>query len=182
MFDYKPPFLETAKKVGALAADTLKIILREQGHRLTGKLENSVEVLITYDPSDITATITVLFNSYGIPISTGIAANRIPYTRGSGAGSSALIMGLMEFAKKRGMGTNDAEYKRVAFAIIQAWKRDGGMPTVASRVFSKTGRRTGAIDETIETITPLVVELIQDIFTRSMGVFITDYLTTIIER
>lgn len=181
MYQLKPAFLDAAVKAAQITKKALVMILREQGHRLTGKLENSIEFVIEYDPAKLTANISVYLESYGIPLSTGIPAARIPYSRGSGAPRSKLIQGLMEFARLRGLGNSDSENMRIAFAIVNAWKRDGGSPTKASKRFSKTGQRTGAIEETVKTIEPLIINLISDIFGRSLALFITDYIPTIIK-
>lgn len=181
MYDFKPAFLDAAIKAAKITEKALVMILRQQGHRLTGKLEKSIEFSIEYDRAKLSANITVFVESYGIPLSTGVPAARIPYTRGSGAGKSKLIQGLTEFARLRGLGQNDAENTRIAFAIVQAWKRDGGSPTKASKRFSKTGQRTGALEETVKTVEPLIADLIRDIFGRSFTLFITDYLPTIIK-
>ncbi len=93
------------------------------GHTLTGQLiadiSSDVEVrnggfLISY-----------LSYKYGAYLNFGVKPVKIPYTRGSGAGKSAYITGLMKYVNLR-MGISDKkQQKSVAFAIAEAHKKKG---------------------------------------------------------
>jgi len=135
-------FLEAAEKIGKLTVEALKIQYRLQGHRLTGKLEKSIE----YKTQETLegAKVLILMQDYGIVIDQGIKPSRIPYSgRGSGARRSKYIEGLKDFAKKR-FGVSIKKATSIAFAIASAHKREG-LSTRNSRKFSKTGKRQGAI-------------------------------------
>jgi len=119
-----------------------------QGHSLTGKFESSLEGLIE---STENITITIMGSGYSKYIETGTPASKIPYKQGSGAKTSAYISALMNYAKLRFNLTTVQEQKSAAFAIARKQKIEG-MPTRNSFQFSKTGKRTNFVDETIKKI------------------------------
>lgn len=114
--------------------------LRRQGHENTGKLRDSIH----YEINDIVLGVMSEFFmlDYGVAMDTGIPASRIPFTRGSGSGSSKYIDGLIKYFLSKGKGIKTA--KRAAFATAMDHKRYG-MPTKGSYRFSKNGKRTGFI-------------------------------------
>ncbi len=148
-----------AKQIGELIVDELRRQYRLQGHNLTGKLIASIEdkVMLTVTG----AKVQVLIVDYGVIINNGTPASRIPYTPGSGrGGTSKYIQGLQNFARLR-MGLNAREALSVAFAIAKKQSKEG-MPTKGSFRFSKNGKRTGAIEDTLEIIDNKIVELTSD--------------------
>ena len=76
------------------------------------------------------------------------------------ATKSKYIDGLTDFAKKR-FGLNDKEAQSAAFAIAKKQKKEG-MPTKNSFKFSKNGKRTGFIDDTIQNATPAIEKIIEE--------------------
>jgi len=148
-----------AKQIGALIVDELRRQYRLQGHNLTGKLIASIEDKVTLTVTG--AKVQVLIVDYGVIINNGTPASRIPYTPGSGrGGTSKYIQGLQNFARLR-MGLNAREALSVAFAIAKKQSKEG-MPTKGSFRFSKNGKRTGAIEDTLEIIDNKIVELTSD--------------------
>jgi len=148
-----------AKQIGSLIVDELRRQYRLQGHNLTGKLIASIEDKVTLTVTG--AKVQVLIVDYGIIINNGTPASRIPYTPGSGrGGTSKYIQGLQNFARLR-MGLNAREALSVAFAIAKKQSKEG-MPTKGSFRFSKNGKRTGAIEDTLEIIDNKIVELTSD--------------------
>jgi hypothetical protein len=82
-------------------------------------------------------------------LNRGVPYTRIPYRQGSGAGKSDFITGLQDYAKLR-FGLSDDAALRVAFQIARkAKKPGGGLPSVTSQQFSKTGKRTGFVNDAI---------------------------------
>lgn len=118
--------------------------LADQGHVLTGKLRDSIQVHVKDIESAIQGVMTG--EPYGEIINSGVSPEKIPYSRGSGAKKSKYIDGLIRYFKMRGKGEKEA--KRAAFATANAQKKDG-MPTKGSMRYSKNGRRTGFIDHAI---------------------------------
>jgi hypothetical protein len=141
---------ELAEAIAPIIVRVLREEYEMQGHKLTGNLSQSIST-----EAEATATgavLRVLMLEYGVYLSTGVSASRIPYSPGSGARSSKYIAGLTEFAKKR-FGVGQKEAVGIAFAIARKHKQEG-MPTKASFAFSRNGRRTGAIDAAFQTALP----------------------------
>lgn len=70
------------------------------------------------------------------------------------------------------MGKSEREAQRIAFAIASKHKREG-MPTKASRRFSKTGKRTGFIEQALDDIEPQLAQLIEQGIEESI-IFVID--------
>lgn len=145
--------------------EILKIVKKEfnrqlqlQGHNLTGKLAQSVEQKITTTFDGFIIDFEAL--AYGNIINRGVPANRIPFSPGSGKKTSKYIDGLKKFAKLR-FGAGDKEAQSIAFAIAYTQKKQG-LPTKGSFQFSKNGKRTGFIDDTLESVEPLIEKIIED--------------------
>ena len=117
--------------------------LEAQGHKLSGKLIESVTFTIEQQGTSYVAN--MYMEGYGLILETGVPANRIPFGRKTGAKISKYIQALIGYFQKRGFG---GESKSMAFRTARAQKREG-MPTRASYRFSRNGRRTGAIRETL---------------------------------
>jgi len=124
--------------------DKFKEELEKQGHKLTGRLINSLEAEVKVTENGITGY--VMAEDYGLILNTGVPANKIPFNPGSGAKSSKYIDALVRYFRLRGLSEKRAI--RAAFATANKHKREG-MPTKASYRFSQNGRRKGWIDYTI---------------------------------
>jgi len=124
--------------------EALKNELHAQGHVNTGALANSIEGQIKQVADVI--VLTVWMNDYWINVNRGVGADKIPYSPGSGAGSSNYIQGLIDFFMSKGLQFDEA--RGAAFATANAHKREG-MPTKGSYRFSDNGRRLGFVDHTI---------------------------------
>ena len=119
-----------------------------QGHRLTGKFEQTIEERITNMKDGV--IIEGYIQDYAALLNRGVSASRIPYQRGSGRKTSQYIQGLVRYALQR-MTNSRQEAERIAFAIASKHKKEG-MPTKSSRRFSKTNKRTGFIDDALESV------------------------------
>lgn len=123
-------------------------MITAQGHKATGKLIRSLEPRTEETPNNWTAK--VFWEAYGAVIEGGLHRSRVPYSPGSGAKKSKFIDGLIKYVKLKGLRPKKGQtVKGIAFAIATAGKQVG-FPLPGSRRFSKTGRRTGAIGETLE--------------------------------
>jgi len=149
---------ELANKIGVLVVDAIKKQFLLQGHKLTGKLIDSIEQQVQVRVSG--ARIQVLAESYAKFVNNGVAAANIPFGGGSGARTSKYIQGLKNFARLR-FGVSDKEALSIAFAIARKHKREG-MPTRSSSRFSKTGKRTEAVEEALEDVNDELNKMIED--------------------
>jgi hypothetical protein len=136
---------QTIYKVQRRLTDNLEKELRDQGHHLTGELEQSITA-VTVPQSD-KAVVEIYANDYIDPVNTGVGSDRIPYdsSKRSGAKTSKYIQGLKQFAKIR-FGLDDKAALGAAFAIAKTHEKEG-MPTGASFSHSSNNRRTQAIEE-----------------------------------
>jgi hypothetical protein len=116
----------------------LKKELRDQGHYLTGRLENSVESRISESSNDVSAAVTA--EDYINQVNEGIAANEIDLS------DVGYIQGLANYAKLRFGAKSERLAFKIAYAIARKHKQEG-MPTRNSYQFSATGERTHAVEE-----------------------------------
>lgn len=146
-----------AKQIGAILVKALRRQYTLQGHRLTGELNASIESVVQLTVTG--ARIQILMNDYGIILNNGTPASRIPYNpqARSRAGRSKYIQGLEKFARLR-LGLSGKEALSAAFAIAKKQSQQG-MPTKGSFRFSKTGRRTGAIEAALNDVDKELTEL-----------------------
>lgn len=160
-----------AKQIGQLLVVALRRQYTLQGHRLTGELNSSIESVVQLTVTG--ARIQILMNDYGIILNNGTPASRIPYNprRRSGAGRSQYIQGLEKFARLR-MGLSGREALSAAFAIAKKQSQEG-MPTRGSFRFTKTGRRTGAIEAALvdvdKELTELTEQFLEEIIVQNLA-------------
>jgi hypothetical protein len=112
-----------------------KLIKKEhtdQGHYLTGTLENSLQIEILGN------TLTGLAISYAKIVNEGLSRDKI---------SMKMLPKMEAYFRLRGLPDNEA--KKAAFFTIQKWGQEG-MSTEASSRFSKTGERQHFIERALE--------------------------------
>lgn len=90
----------------------------------------------------------------------GVKPENIPFTLGSGATSSLVVKGVMNWIRKN-LSVPEAERLGVAFAIIQSWKANRGMPSEGSVAFSSNGRVLNWSRHSIEIATPDMDRIIE---------------------
>lgn len=150
--------IQTAyKAVGELINSKMVEQLAEQGHRMTGALDASIEVIT--DNNGVSG----VGEKYGIFVNLGVKSEQIkhPYAR-------ARIDGLTRFAQIR-MGVDEKAGRSIAFAIATAHARDG-MPTQGSYRYSNNGKRTDSIDDAIELAEPEIIDILFNEFTSVIDV------------
>jgi len=163
-------------EVMLLLRERLRSEAAAQGHRLTGKLEDSIDFEITETESE--AVGKMYAEDYGVFVEFGVKSGRIPYSSGGGrrGGTSAYIQGLVSFWEHKGLSGREA--LGAAFATAKVHEREG-MPTRKSFAFSSTGQRTGfiktTIDESMDDITRIIEEKyaieFELNFAESLGVY-----------
>lgn len=118
--------------------------LVSQGHRGAGRLIESMRGVITTIPNGM--EITIFAADYSKFVDSGVSANRIPFRGRTGRGGvSKYIQALIAYFRLKG----SPDPKAAAFATANTHRKEG-MPTKASFRFSRTGERTGFIEETLE--------------------------------
>lgn len=143
------PTTQMAADIAKLVETRLKLEIKEQGHKLTNKLIDSVGYKIERTGGDFTIIFDMEF--YGAILDKGVTAARIPFGgKGTGAKTSKYIQGLTRYARLR-FNVNAKEAVKIAFAIAHKQKKQG-MPTKVSFKFSKTGKRTGFIEDTLQDV------------------------------
>lgn len=152
------------------------IAWRAQGHELTGKAARSIEERIVQTTGGV--EIQFYIEDYMANINQGVPANRIPYSPGSGAKYSKYIAGLTRYAKLR-FGASQKEAENIAFAIARKHLKEG-MPSIGSKRYSKTGRRTGFIEIGLEQEEDKVGRLIEDAVEQTYTALIESFFKSII--
>jgi len=140
-------YISKLKELMALIKREFIEELKDQGHINNGSLANSMSYEVNIVAGSIIAEMYAL--DYAIILDTGVKPSRIPYRRGSGAGTSNYIKGLIDYFRSKGFGEDEA--KGFSFATANVQKREG-MPTRNSFEYSSNGRRTGFIDATLDSI------------------------------
>lgn len=148
---------ESVNNVMRMLKVAFKKELEAQGHVNTGKLLNSIEFEINLTA---TAVVGIMYHEeYGQQIETGVPAQNIKYSPGSGAASSKYITGLIKYFRSKGLSFKAA--KRASFATANKHKQEG-MPTRKSFRFSSNGRRTGYITHTVNDRMETIEKIMQD--------------------
>ena len=167
-----------ADKIAQMAIDAVANEWKAQGHNLTGSAIKNMETVIHMETNKI--IIEGFVPDYMAINNSGVTAARIPYTPNSGNKTSKYISGLIEYVKKR-MGKSDKEAKSIAFAIASKHKKEG-MPTIGSKRFSQTGKRTGFIEQALEKKEAEMADLINRTITYSIQTTIETFYKSILNR
>lgn len=161
----------TIKKLDDLLILNLRDELKQQGHHLTGALEESLKSAVTKTGDKNILEITSL--GYMNPVDEGVPASRIPYNPDvkSSAKTSKYIEGLKRYAKLRFGLSDDKEALSAAFAIAKKHAKEG-MPTSGSFAFSNNSRRTLSISESYNENEEKIDELIDNGLSEEVNNFI----------
>ena len=135
MPDLQEKIVPTVRKVMELFRDYIKKEGEDQGHRDTGKMLDTLEIVVDEESGQVTGKL--LAEGYGVFVQTGIAAGRVNYP----------IRVMVEWWKRKGLDEKSAT--RAAFATRAKHRREG-IPTKASNAFSKTGKRVGFVSDGIQ--------------------------------
>ena len=121
--------------------------LSDQGHMLTGKLAESIEMTdIKLRNGDPEAFVSMEYYYYWVD--RGVRRERINYHPGSGRDKSLYIEALIRFWMiKKGLSLKEA--KQAAFFTARKHKKEG-MPTQSSWEHSKNGKRMSFLEDTLD--------------------------------
>jgi hypothetical protein len=167
-----------ADEISVLAISVVANEWRLQGHELTGSAVKQMETMVRMEIN--TLIIEGFVPDYMAINNSGVTAARIPYTPNSGRPPSKYISGLIDYVQRR-MGKSEKEAKSIAFAIASKHKKEG-MPTKTSAKYSKTGKRTGFIEQALDKNSQKFVELIENAITFSVEATIESYYKSILNR
>jgi hypothetical protein len=167
-----------ADDIAQMAIDAVANEWKAQGHNLTGSAIKNMETVIKMETDKI--IIEGLVPDYMAINNKGVLATKIPYYPGSGNKTSKYISGLIEYVKKR-MGKSDKEAKGIAFAIASKHKKEG-MPTIGSKRFSQTGKRTGFIEHALDKKEAEMADLINRAIYQSMIITVETFYKSILNR
>jgi hypothetical protein len=168
-----------ADEISVLAISVVANEWRLQGHELTGSAVKQMETMVRMEIN--TLIIEGFVPDYMAINNQGVPANRIPYYPGSGRKTSKYIDGLIDYVQRR-MGKSEKEAKGIAFAIASKHKKEG-MPTKNSVIkHSKTGKRTGFIEQALDKNSAKFIELIENAITFSVEATIESYYKSILNR
>lgn len=166
------------EEISTLAISVVANEWKAQGHNLTGDAIKQMETVAKVEVNRI--IIEGLVPDYMAINNKGVLATKIPYYPGSGRKESEYIKGLIKYAKQR-FGSSDKEAKSIAFAIASKHKKEG-MPTIKSQKHSKTGKRTGFIEQALDKNSQKFVELIENAIKYSVELTIESYYKSILNR
>jgi hypothetical protein len=167
-----------ADEISVLAISVVANEWRLQGHELTGSAVKQMETMVRMEIN--TLIIEGFVPDYMAINNQGVPSNKIPYYPGSGRKTSKYIDGLIDYVQRR-MGKSDKEAKSIAFAIASKHKKEG-MPTKTSARFSKTGKRTGFIEQALDNNSQKFIELIEVSVAATVEVLVESYYKSILNR
>ena len=126
--------------------DGIRASSKLQGHNLTGKMVNSLEQKGTI------AEKRLLITDYAQRVNDGMSASEVRAVMASGQ-RQTFLLGLTKYMQRR-IGGSIRNARSAAIATAKVGMREG-LPTKASKRFSRNGKRTGFIDDAIANAGPL---------------------------
>jgi hypothetical protein len=155
--------------VGNYIIEKIRERSRIQGHTLTGKFEAGLRAEIRKE-GNRTLIVGIDESGVGKYIDEHVQSSDIPYSRGSGAGSSAFINGLKRYAELR-FNLSGKQALSAAFAMATKMKQEG-KPTLGSYRYTQNQRRVGVISDTLneqkETIRQMISSEVRQDFRLQM--------------
>ena len=167
-----------ADNIAQMAIEAVANEWKAQGHNLTGSAIKNMETVVRMETDKI--IIEGFVPDYMAINNQGVPSTKIPYYPGSGRKESEYIKGLMRYAKQR-FGASDKEAKSIAFAIASKHKKEG-MPTIKSQKHSKTGKRTGFIEQALDKKEAEMADLINRAITYSIETTVETFYKSILNR
>lgn len=156
-------FEKIGNEIAEIALIAIKKELMLQGHNMTGNLLESIKYEVKAEALKVIIQYSMF--DYGMIQNYGVKPDEIkkPFAR-------PRIEGLKRFVELR-MGKRGKEAESIAFAIARKHK-DEGMPTDASKKYSKTGKRTNWIGDGLKEANPKIIEIVNKIYTEVINVVV----------
>lgn len=142
--------------IGEFIIEQLVKVLDDQGHRNTGKLQETMRSVVTSSGKGY--DITIYGQDYAKYVDRGIPAGVWvnPYA-------------LAEWVEQKGIATGEREVKNIAFAIRHKIYQEGS-PTKGSLKFSKTGKRDEFIQVMLDENANIIFQMVFDLFSREVAI------------
>ena len=137
--------------IGDFMVDQLVKVLEEQGHRASGKLQETMRSTVTSSNSGF--TITILGQDYAKAVD-----------KGSPSGTKVSIEALSRWLEDKGIATGESEIKSIAFLIQRKIFNEG---TIQFRQ-NKKGFVEVMLDESAKIIFKMVLDLFKTQFTLTL--------------
>ena len=155
-----------------VAANAVVAMWRAQGHELTGRAvrEMRMEVIETANGIDINGMIL----DYMARVNEGTPAEKILV-------NSRYILELTDYVIRRGIESGRNEAEAIAARIASRHAKEGN-PTIASKRFSKTGKRTGFIEDGLEVAKDDIQEATRRVFEIIIESRVTSFFQTKLNR
>lgn len=147
---------EGLQLIGDFIVEQLVKVLDDQGHRNTGKLQDSMRSVVTSSGKGY--DITIYGQDYAKYVDRGIPAGVWvnPYA-------------LAEWVEQKGIATGEREVKNIAFAIRHKIYQEGS-PTKGSLKFSKSGKRDEFIKVMLDENANIIFQMVFDLFSREVAI------------
>lgn len=145
-------------RAGEIAVRNGREVLREQGHRASGRLERSFEARLRFQGTMMMAEILV--EAYGVELNFKRPGFDFP-SPDMGGIFRDFVEDLVEWIGYTDPGLPSQEKREKAHRVARALHREGS-PTRGAKRFSKTGRRTGWIEEAMDKAEEDIARMIED--------------------
>lgn len=142
--------------IGEFIVDQLVKVLDDQGHRNTGKLQDTMKSTVKQTRGGFQIVITG--QDYAKYVDKGIPA-----------GVWVNVGALQQWVMEKGIATGEREIKQVAFLIGRKIFQEGS-PTQGSLKFSKTGKRDEFVKVMLDANANIIFQKVLDLFTREVTV------------
>ena len=142
--------------IGEFIKEQLIKVLDDQGHRNTGKLQDTMKSTVTESGGGFVITITG--QDYAKYVDRGIPA-----------GVWVNVGALQKWVMQKGIATGEREIKQVAFLIGRKIFQEGS-PTRGSLKFSKTGKRDEFVKVMLDANANIIFQKVLALFTQEVTV------------
>ncbi len=142
--------------IGEFIVEQLVKVLDDQGHRNTGKLQDTMKSTVKESGGGFEIIITA--QDYAKYVDRGIPA-----------GVWVNVGALQKWVMQKGIATGEREIKQVAFLIGRKIFQEGS-PTKGSLQFSKSGKRDEFIKVMLDANANVIFQKIVELFTQEVSV------------
>ena len=154
---------EGLQLIGDFIVEQLVKVLDDQGHRNTGKLQDTMKSTVKQSGGGFEIVITgqdyAKYVDRGIPAGVWVS----PYA-------------LAKWIEQKGIETGESEIKSLAFAIRQTIFKEGS-PTKGSLKFSKSGKRDEFIKVMLDANANVIFQKVFELFSREVAITLRETIS-----
>ena len=147
---------EGLELIGDFMVDQLIKVLDDQGHRNTGKLQDTMKSTVNQSGGGFEIVITG--QDYAKYVDRGIPA-----------GVWVNVGALQKWVMQKGIATGEREIKQIAFLIGRKIFQEGS-PTKGSWKFSKSGKRDEFIKVMLDANDNIIFQKVFELFSREVAI------------